>query len=166
MDWKFPDKGWIKYNINRVSSVNLGINSWAYCLRDEKGDLLQAEGAKMEDTTNSEAEAQAILKEIIHCSQANLNKIIIQIDSMVMLKVLTNEWQCPWNLLDIKEEIITLWQTKEVKFMHIIREGNQLADYCANLEINGENFKCTSFQKLDSKARRILNSDKLHYPYI
>lgn len=83
-----------------------------------------------------------------------------------MLKVLTNEWQCPWSLLDIKEQILTLLQEKEVKFMHILREGNQLADYYSNLAIDKGNFEVNSFQQLDSKARRILNSDKMQCPYI
>lgn len=72
------------------------------------GDLIQAEGETMDVSTNSEADAQAILRAAIHCRQSNLNNIIIQTDSMLMFKVLKNDWQCPWALIDIKEHILKL----------------------------------------------------------
>lgn len=85
---------------------------------------------------------------------------------MVMFKVLTNQWKYPWDMFDIKEKIITTLQAKEVRYMHIMREGNQLADHCANLALDEGNFICSLFNQLDSKAKRILNSVKLQCPYI
>lgn len=53
VEWKFPDKGGVMYNTDGPSRGNPGISSWAYCLRDENGDIIQAEGAKMEEATRS-----------------------------------------------------------------------------------------------------------------
>ncbi|KAF3658017.1 hypothetical protein FXO38_13428 [Capsicum annuum] len=42
--WEFLKSGWVKYNPDRVSRGNPGRSSWAFCLRDEKGDLVYAAG--------------------------------------------------------------------------------------------------------------------------
>lgn len=108
MEWNFPDEGWRKYNTNGASRGNSRVSSYAFCLRDATGVLIHAEGARIEETKNCEAEAYAIVKAPIHFSPIFFNKIIIQIDLMVMLKVLTNEWKCTWNLLNIKDKITSL----------------------------------------------------------
>lgn len=66
--WQFPRAGWVNYNSDGASKGNLGIIFYAYCLRDERGDLIYVRGTKIEDTTNVEAEAYAMLQAIIHCS--------------------------------------------------------------------------------------------------
>lgn len=56
VEWRFPDEGWLKYNTNGASKGNPGVSSAAFCLRDHKGDLVYAEGAKIDDITNTKAE--------------------------------------------------------------------------------------------------------------
>lgn len=45
--WEFPLKVWIKYNTDEASRGNPSLSSYAFCLRDEKGDLNHAEGASI-----------------------------------------------------------------------------------------------------------------------
>lgn len=75
--WKFPEKGWDIYNTNEASRSNPRVSSYAFCVRDEKGNLVYVEGAKMEDTSNVEAEANAILQAAIHPDQTHKEKVII-----------------------------------------------------------------------------------------
>lgn len=82
--WELPLHGWRKYNTNGASRGNPGSSSWAFCLRDVKGDLIYAEGATIEDTDNMVAEAEAIMQATYHCSHSGQEKIIIQIDSLAM----------------------------------------------------------------------------------
>lgn len=37
--WEFPPEGWVKYNTDGTSRGNPGLNSYALCLRDDRGDI-------------------------------------------------------------------------------------------------------------------------------
>lgn len=60
-----------------MDEIRHGLSSYAFCLRDERGDLIYAQGSMIGDTTNVEAEAYAILKATIQCGQSKFNKVII-----------------------------------------------------------------------------------------
>ncbi|KAH0711352.1 hypothetical protein KY289_007311 [Solanum tuberosum] len=60
--WEFPPARWVKYNIDGASRGNPGLSSYAFCLKDDKGDIIYAEGKMIETTTNTVAEAKAILE--------------------------------------------------------------------------------------------------------
>ncbi|KAF3645940.1 hypothetical protein FXO38_19402 [Capsicum annuum] len=60
------DDGWKK--------GNPGLSSYAFCLRDEHGDIIYAEAAKLHETTNTITEALAVLKATTHCKQAGYNQ--------------------------------------------------------------------------------------------
>lgn len=55
---------------------------------------------------------------------------------------------------------------KQVQYQHIFREETKLVDYFANLVIHKGDFIVTRFQKLESKGKQIINSDKLQCPYL
>lgn len=123
-------------------------------------------GAKIEDTSNVEAEAYAILQVATHSSQTKQSKVIIQTNSLLIQKFLNREWNYPWNLVDYVDHIWAIMKNKQVQYQHILREGNQLANHLANLAIDKGYFTIKSFQQLEIIGRKILNSDKLQYPYI
>ncbi|WMV60306.1 hypothetical protein MTR67_053691 [Solanum verrucosum] len=133
--WEYPPEGWVIYNTDEASRGNPGVSSYAFCLRNDRGDILHAEGATIESTTSTVAEAKAVLEASKHCKQQNHNQVIMQTDSMLMNKVLTGEWAIPWNIADTVEEIKACLEGKQLNFQHIMREGNQLADYLANKAI-------------------------------
>ncbi|KAH0664942.1 hypothetical protein KY285_026148 [Solanum tuberosum] len=60
--WKFPPASWVKYNTDGASRGNPGLSSYAFCLRDDKGDIMYAEGKMIETATNTVAKAKAILE--------------------------------------------------------------------------------------------------------
>ncbi|WMV18780.1 hypothetical protein MTR67_012165 [Solanum verrucosum] len=58
-------------------------------------------------------------------------------------------------------------RTQKVKIKHIFREGNQIADYLANLSINHiEKQEFNSFIDLPTTGKRIINMDKIQTPSI
>lgn len=166
MLWRFPNEGWVKYKTDGVSRGNPGVSSYAFCLRDTQGDLIYDQGAKMEDTSNMEAETMAILQAVRHYSTSIYDKTVFQTDSLFVQKTVTREWACPWNLTGYLEQIWSLTSHKQIKIQHIIREGNQFPDHLANQAIDKGEFFFTSFQQLESKGKRILSSDKMQCPYI
>ncbi|KAH0699013.1 hypothetical protein KY284_013228 [Solanum tuberosum] len=65
--WEYPPKGWVKFNTDGASRGNPGLSSYVFCLRDDRGDIIYAEGATIESTTITVAEAKAILEASKHC---------------------------------------------------------------------------------------------------
>ncbi|KAG5581998.1 hypothetical protein H5410_052625 [Solanum commersonii] len=61
----------------KVTKGNLGLSSYAFCLRDDKGDIKYAERGIIESTTNTMAEDKVILEACKHCKQLHHNQIII-----------------------------------------------------------------------------------------
>lgn len=135
----------MKYNMDGASRGNLGARSFAFYLRDERGDIRYAQGAKITDTINMDAEAYFMLQEAIHYGISNLNKVIFQMNSLIMIKVLSKELKYPWHILEHSEKIIELFHRKQVRFQHIMTERNQMADYLPNTLIDKEGFSITSF---------------------
>ncbi|KAH0716077.1 hypothetical protein KY284_008982 [Solanum tuberosum] len=133
--WEYPPEGWVKYNTDRASRGNPGVSSYAFCLRNDRGDIFYAEEATIESTTSTVAEVKAVLETSKHCKQQKHCQVIMQTDSMLMNKVLTGEWAILWNIADTVEEIKACLEGKQLNFQHIMREGNQLADYLANKAI-------------------------------
>ncbi|KAK4728573.1 hypothetical protein R3W88_021561 [Solanum pinnatisectum] len=102
-----PSRCWCCVQPDHWHKGNTGLSSYAFCLRDERGDIIHAEGVTIENATSTVTEAKAILEASKHCKQRNLNKVIIQTDSMLLKKVLTGEWAIPWSISDVVEEIRT-----------------------------------------------------------
>ncbi|KAK6779900.1 hypothetical protein RDI58_022084 [Solanum bulbocastanum] len=57
-------------------------------------------------------------------------------------------------------------QGRTVRVTHILREGNKLVNYLANLALGKENVNANYFQELEAQGKGIVNSDKLLEPYM
>lgn len=67
--WELPMEGWIKVNTDDASRKNPDRSAIGYCLRDELGDVRYAFGKEINEVTNTELEAIAILEAIRFCVQ-------------------------------------------------------------------------------------------------
>lgn len=59
-----------------------------------------------------EEEAMAILHVTIHSKIFKQDKVIIQIDSLLMQKILSKEWGKPWKIADIISQIWKIFSNK------------------------------------------------------
>lgn len=53
-----------------------------------------------------------------------------------------------------------------IKVSHIYIEGNKLANHLANYALDVGTIECHEFWHLDPQGRRIVNEEKLQYPYL
>lgn len=60
ISWIPPESGWLKGNTDETSKENPSPNFISYCIRDEHGNLVVAQGIEIKSTINLEAEALAI----------------------------------------------------------------------------------------------------------
>ncbi|XP_059292623.1 uncharacterized protein LOC132046097 [Lycium ferocissimum] len=134
--------GWFKCNTDGASRGNLEMSSAAFCIRNERGDLMYAATRTLNDTTNICAEAIALGDRIEYCVTHQFLPVIMETDSLALLNIIRNIWSIPWNIrMEIRR--IHYWSNKgQVQFAHILREGNELP----------------------SDAKKILNMDKTLMP--
>ncbi len=85
---------------------------------------------------------------------------------MLIKKILKREWTYPWGIVNIIAEIKRNLSGKQIKFQHIMREGNKLVDYIANLAIDIRDYSFVHINNMNSTGRSIFNSDKLKTPYL
>ncbi|KAH0650456.1 hypothetical protein KY284_030368 [Solanum tuberosum] len=135
--WRPPATGWIKVNTDGVSKRNLRRSSWGFCVRNNKGDIIQAQAKEIDEplSTNTQAETMALLNALNYIKTAQLDKVIIETDSLVLKNIVERVWKVPWKVVNILEEIWKLMQGKTLIISHNFRERNKLADYLANLAL-------------------------------
>ncbi|XP_059285595.1 uncharacterized protein LOC132039067 [Lycium ferocissimum] len=111
--WDFPPTGWIMCNTDGASRGNPGISSYAFCLRDELGDLIYAKAEGIGEATNIEAEMMAIKEALRYCRDMDFNKVIIQTDSQMIQKIMTEVWKPPWHISNWVDEAKDFASNKE-----------------------------------------------------
>lgn len=164
--WDCPSPGWIKVNTDGASRGNPGRSAIGYVLRNEEGDLTYGYGREVQEGTNSEAEAQAILEAMRFCIDNDYILIELHTDSMMLKNVLHGEWKIPWCIYTQVEKIRQLMAKANVTVVHTFREGNCLANHLANYALDMGTMVAHSFWELDIQGRRIVNNDKLQCPYL
>ncbi|XP_060195431.1 uncharacterized protein LOC132624709 [Lycium barbarum] len=116
--------------------------------------------------TNTQAEAMAIVQALRYMKERQYQQIIIETDSLLLKNIILKVWETPWQIIEMVEEIWRLMNNKTVRVIHIMREGNMLADHLANLALDHGEVDSESFQELGMQGRRWINNDKLQLPYL
>jgi len=98
--WKPPDTHRLKCNTDGASKGNPGLSSYGFCLRNSHGNLIYARAAGVGTTTNTEAEAVAIHEALEYCWENRLREVIIETDSLCLMKMIRGLWKIPWDLAE------------------------------------------------------------------
>ncbi|KAL3502767.1 hypothetical protein ACH5RR_037216 [Cinchona calisaya] len=83
--------------------------------------------------TSLQAEAFATLDDLKLCVANQLGFIQIEADSLILIKALQGTQHSPWLIDSTIQQIQGIVQNLNVIFMHVFREGNDLADSLANI---------------------------------
>ncbi|XP_060182526.1 uncharacterized protein LOC132612227 [Lycium barbarum] len=116
-------------------------------------------------STNTQAEALAILQAMKYLEATQRDKILIETDSLLLRNIVEKVWEVPWQIVTIVKEIWRIMKGKIVVVSHIFREGNKLEDHLANVALDEGEILANNFKELDIQGRRLLNEDKLKEPY-
>ncbi|KAH0745918.1 hypothetical protein KY285_007575 [Solanum tuberosum] len=129
----------IRNMMDGSSKGNPGPSSSAFCIRDDQGNLMYAEGNMIGISNNLIAEVVAIRLGLEYCRIHNLLPLILETDSLATMKMIEGAWHRPWEV------------TMEVRRIQILKEGTYFIYY-------------NNFQELPSEAKTILNMDKSQIP--
>lgn len=108
------------------------------CIRNDLGDLIHAESSLIGISTNMRAETRAVKEALNYCVDQVWDFIQVETDSLAVKNILNKNWQVPWEIIDLVEEIFKIIRVKHIEVIHSYREANQLADYIANLAVHSE----------------------------
>lgn len=153
--WEFPLEGWIKVNTDGASRGNPDRSAIDFSVRNEFGDLRYAIRKEINEVSNTEAEAIAIVETPRLCRSHNYSHIWLQTDSMLLKNIIEGSWKSPWCIVEHVEEIMELIKGRNFRVSHIYREGNKLADHLANYALDVGTIECHEFWHLDSQGRRL-----------
>lgn len=103
--WELPMEGWLKVNTDGASRGNPGRSSIGFCIRNEIGDVMYVRGMEIQETTNTCAEAMAILEALRYCSRYSIHRLWLQTDSLMLKSVIDGIWKPPWMIAEFVEEI-------------------------------------------------------------
>ncbi|XP_075107022.1 uncharacterized protein LOC142180004 [Nicotiana tabacum] len=160
-----PREGWFKCNTSGASRDNPGPSSYGFCVRNHDRELVFFKTKQIEDTTNIVAEAKAIVEGLAFCIKQQLHPLIVETDSLVMKRIIEDEWETPWSIGKEVKRIKGMKENFNVTFQHVLRESNTLADFLTNTTFSfpgAINFNSCS--EMPSARRRLLNLDKAHIP--
>nr|XP_009766397.1 PREDICTED: uncharacterized protein LOC104217776 [Nicotiana sylvestris] len=154
--WEFPSGQWIKCNKDGASRGNPGKSGAAVVFRDAAGDFLCAATQFFAVQTN-------MFKLI--CVHKGFTNVVIETDSTIARLIIIQEVSAPWAVDTIVRKIITLLSDKQIRFSHVYKEGNAVADSLAKYTIDEEiSGTFEEFHQLHAQARKLINIDKTQIP--
>ncbi|XP_049394714.1 uncharacterized protein LOC125859004 [Solanum stenotomum] len=163
--WKLPGAGMLKCNTDGACRGNPGISSYAFCIRNDQGDLIYAEADTIGVATNLIAETTAIWKPLQFILLGIWQSLVVESDSLTLIKILRGESKIPWEISGMVEFLRSHLQARNIQLIHTFREGNQFADHLANEAFNhAVKVQYHNFNQLPSVARKILNMEKSQIP--
>ena len=70
----------LKYNTDKCSKENLGLSAFAFCIRNNEGDLVYAELQKIGEVSAITAEIRAVKQGLDDCVQKGCLTLTIETD--------------------------------------------------------------------------------------
>ncbi|XP_070034487.1 uncharacterized protein [Nicotiana tomentosiformis] len=162
---RLPHEGWFKCNTDGASRGNPGPSSYGFCVQYQDGNLVFAKAKEIGEATNIVAEAKAIMEGLSFCVERQLYPLIMETDSLVMSKIINDEWETPWCIRAEVRKIKKINSTYNVLFQHVLREGNTVANILANLVFSfASTITFHSFHELPIEIKTLINMDKSQIP--
>ncbi len=129
----FPKK--VIINADGGSRGNPGPSASGFVIQDQTGqNVLETGGKFLGVTTNNQAEYRAVLFALQRAQELQIEEIEFRLDSLLVVNQMSGIYKVKnKDLAVVYEQIKKLVQEfKQVKFTHVLREYNKLADAEAN----------------------------------
>lgn len=116
------------------SRGNPGKSATGFVLFDESGDVVEQGGSFLGVTTNNQAEYQAVREGLEAALQRGWRAVEFRIDSLLVVNQLNGVYKVKnrdlWPVHEHIKELVSRFE--RVRFVHVSRELNQLADGMVN----------------------------------
>lgn len=107
-------------------------------IKNEKGDVLFSAGKYIGETTNNQAEYQAVIFALEKAHELGGTDLHFNLDSELVVKQLKGEYKVKNQDLAVQFMKIWNWRSKfkSVEFKHVYREKNKEADTLVNTALD------------------------------
>lgn len=96
-----------------------------------------------------------------------LQNVIVETDSKLAVQLIFKPYHLwHWKLVTILLKIVHLCKDRHVKFKHVFRESNQVADFLAASALKDRDSKFYNLGELPIKARQLAYNDKNGLTYL
>ena len=119
---------------------NPGPAAYGFVLESEDGDVLAAVGARIGQATNNVAEYSGLIAGLQRAAEEGVTDLEIRSDSELMVKQMRGEYRVKnQGLLPLSVEAARLGrQLASVRYVHVRREKNELADRLVNEALDAD----------------------------
>ncbi|XP_071921779.1 uncharacterized protein [Coffea arabica] len=145
---------------------NPGIGGAGGIIRDSRGRLILAFSVGFGTKTSMQAKAKAMLVGVRLCAQQGLTQVLVESDSLVLVRVLNDECKRPWSI-DKELEHIRRASFSTLKVQHCFREANRIADILAKEGCNKSMDEISIFGRTEDLPRLVRGEyrlDRMSYP--
>ncbi|KAL6204387.1 hypothetical protein ACLB2K_021655 [Fragaria x ananassa] len=137
VNWHAPNAFEFKVNIDGATRGTLGPAGYDGIFRDHLGNCMGCFAGSMGIAIALEAELQAIIHAVSMTSRKGWQSLWIECDSTIAIRFLANnKCSVPWSLRADWINCRTILSSMQVRFSHILREGNQVADCLAKFGVD------------------------------
>ncbi|KAL6551326.1 hypothetical protein OROMI_021814 [Orobanche minor] len=164
--WSRPQSGWWKLNTDGAARGNPGDAAAGGIIRDHMGKPLIMFSEFLGVRTNNFAELYAIWRGLEFCIDNHFDKVWVEVDSKIALSLIEHATTTHWQLQSIISKIRDFRGSIEIRFSHIFREGNAVADWLANLGCDRKDLFLQDVFSISGKLLGLIKLDKMSYPYI
>ncbi|XP_057747986.1 uncharacterized protein LOC130967184 [Arachis stenosperma] len=135
--WRPPPPGWIKCNVNAAFREVYSGGATSVVFRDHAGSLLTASNHRIAASSPLAAEAFAVREALIMAKNFQLDRIIFESDSLILIQALKSKASIA-EIQVILDDILELVRSiTNCGFTWVPREGNGLAHEVARLTADG-----------------------------
>ncbi|KAM5549758.1 hypothetical protein ABKV19_000926 [Rosa sericea] len=139
VNWHAPCAFQLKVNTDGAARGTPGLAGYGGIFRDHLGNCMGCFAGSMGIATALEAELQAIIHAVTIASGKGWTSLWIECDLAVAIHFLANKnCSVPWRLTVDWSNCCTILSSMQIRFSHIYREGNQVADCLANYGVDHE----------------------------
>nr|XP_027082607.1 probable LRR receptor-like serine/threonine-protein kinase At3g47570 [Coffea arabica] len=129
-------------------------------IRNGESKLLLAFSTFVGTCTSIQAEARALLFGINLCISCGYVRVHVEMDYLVLVKILQQQIRCPWSI-DMEIRSLLQLMPHVASITHCFREGNQVADRLSNIGCDeGCNRTYHHLSELPTQARGAFRLDK------
>ena len=126
----------MKFIINTDGGArgNPGPSAIGVVIRDTKGNVVFQAGKYIGETTNNQAEYQAVVFAFEKALELGATELEFKLDSELVVKQLTGEYKVKNQ--DLAQQFLKIWNLQnkfiKVSYKHVYREANKEADELVN----------------------------------
>lgn len=163
--WEKPKGNEWKLNTDGSFNSEEGKAGAGGIVRKRNGHMVMAFATPVHFYTNNYSEVKAALHGVQWCITRNPRKLILELDSLLVVNMILGKCKIPWKLQRDITTIQQMVQQNNIQIQHCFREGNEVADLLSKHAHNLNNMAIfLEESELPREVRGAIRIDRIQLP--